>query len=30
MRAPIPTTWDEASEQALDYIINIVSTVRFE
>jgi len=30
MRAPLPTTWDEASEQALEYITNIVSTVRFE
>jgi hypothetical protein len=30
MRAPIPTTWDDASLQALEYITNIVSTVRFE
>jgi hypothetical protein len=30
MQAPIPTTWDEASLQALEYITNIVSTVRFE
>ena len=30
MQAPIPTTWDDASLQALEYITNIVSTVRFE
>jgi len=30
MPAPLPTTWDEASLQALEYIINIVSTVRYE
>lgn len=30
MPAPLPTTWDEASLQALEYIINIVSTVKYE
>jgi hypothetical protein len=30
MRASSPTTWDEASLDALEYITNIVSTVRFE
>ena len=30
MPASSPTTWDEASLEALEYITNIVSTVRFE
>ena len=30
MLASSPTTWDEASLDALEYITNIVSTVRFE
>lgn len=30
MRKPTPTTWDEASLDALEYITNIVSTVKFE
>ena len=30
MPQPTPKTWDEASLQALEYITDIVSTVRFE
>jgi len=30
MPAPLPTTWDEASLQALEYITSIVSTVKYE
>lgn len=30
MPQPTPTTWDEASLQALDYIIDIVSTVKIK